>query len=201
MGGTTKDHVMTASANPLRPLAAPRPGHVPVAAGARIGHVHLKVADLDRALGFYCGVLGFELMQRRGDEAAFIAAGGYHHHIGLNTWESKGGSPPPPGTTGLYHTAILYPDRKALADALRRLIAAGIVLDGASDHGVSEALYLRDPDENGVELYVDTPREKWPVSADGTVAMYSRRLDLESLLAEGAAGSQPAIPTPNNWRT
>ena len=175
---------MTASPIPLRPLPPPVAGHAPVAAGARIGHVHLKVADLDRALGFYCGVLGFELMQRRGDEAAFIAAGGYHHHIGLNTWESKGGAPPPPGTTGLFHTAILYPDRGALADALRRLIAAGIVLDGASDHGVSEALYLRDPDQNGVELYWDKPREAWPQEADGRLAMYTRRLDLEALLAE-----------------
>jgi catechol 2,3-dioxygenase len=129
-----------------------------VAAGTRIGHVHLKVADLDRALGFYCGVLGFELMQRMGSGAAFISAGGYHHHIGLNTWESKGGSPPPPGTTGLYHTAILYPTRPALADALHRVLTAGIALDGASDHGVSEALYLRDPDQNGVEDVEATPR-------------------------------------------
>lgn len=192
---------MSTSPAPLRPLPPTQTAHVPVAASTRIGHVHLKVADLDRALGFYCGVLGFELMQRRGDEAAFIAAGGYHHHIGLNTWESKGGSPPPPGTTGLYHTAILYPDRAALANALRRLIAAGIVLDGASDHGVSEALYLRDPDQNGVELYVDRPREAWPQSADGTLAMYSRRLDLEALLAEGASsGAQAQAPTPFNWR-
>ena len=168
--------------------------------GVRIGHVHLKVADLDRALGFYCGVLGFELMQRRGDEAAFIAAGGYHHHIGLNTWESRGGSPPPAGTTGLFHTAILYPDRAALADALRRLIAAGIVLDGASDHGVSEALYLRDPDQNGVELYWDKPREAWPQGPDGTLAMYTKRLDLEALVAEGAPAGAPEQPTPNNWR-
>jgi catechol 2,3-dioxygenase len=192
---------MTASPAPLRPLPSTQPAHTPVAAGTRIGHVHLKVADLERALGFYCGVLGFELMQRRGDEAAFIAAGGYHHHIGLNTWESKGGSPPPPGTTGLYHTAIVYPDRAALADALRRLIGAGIVLDGASDHGVSEALYLRDPDQNGVELYVDKPRAAWPQAADGALAMYSRRLDLDALLAEGAAaGGQVQAPTPFNWR-
>ena len=132
----------------------------PIDPGARIGHVHLKVADLERALAFYCGVLGFELTQRYGEQAAFVSAGGYHHHIGLNTWESRGGPPPPPGTTGLYHLAILYPTRAALADALRRLIAAGIPLDGASDHGVSEALYLRDPDENGVELYWDRPRRR-----------------------------------------
>ena len=150
----------------------------------RIGHVHLKVADLERALGFYCGVLGFELMQRYGTQAAFIAAGGYHHHIGLNTWESAGGSPPPPGTTGLFHLAILYPTRGALADALRRLIAAGIPLDGASDHGVSEAIYLRDPDENGVELYCDRPVEKWPRDASGGIAMFTRRLDLDDLLRE-----------------
>ena len=140
----------------------------PVIAGTRIGHVHLKVADLDRALGFYCGVLGFELQQRMGSGAAFISAGGYHHHIGLNTWESKGGHPPPPGTTGLFHTAILYPTRPALADALHRVITAGIQLDGASDHGVSEALYLRDPDENGVELYRDRPQEEWPRAPDGS---------------------------------
>lgn len=156
----------------------------PIAAGVRIGHVHLKVADLDRAIGFYCGVLGFELIQRYGTQAAFVSAGGYHHHIGLNTWESLGGSPPPPGSTGLFHTAILYPTRAALADSLRRLIEAGIALDGASDHGVSEALYLRDPDENGVELYWDRPREQWPVQADGTLAMYTRRLDLDALLQE-----------------
>src|SRR4051794_34277822 len=155
-----------------------------VAAGTRIGHVHLKVADLDRALGFYCGVLGFELMQRMGSGAAFISAGGYHHHIGLNTWESLGGSPPPAGSTGLYHTAILYPTRAALADALRRVIAAGIPLDGASDHGVSEALYLRDPDENGVELYRDRPEAEWPRTPEGGVAMHTRRLDLDALLAE-----------------
>lgn len=154
----------------------------PVAPGTRIGHVHLKVADLDRALGFYCGVLGFELKQRYGAQAAFVAAGDYHHHIGLNTWESQGGSPPAPGTTGLFHTAILYPTRAALADALRRVAAAGIELDGASDHGVSEALYLRDPDQNGVELYWDKPREIWPQDAAGTLQMYTRRLDLEDLL-------------------
>ena len=155
----------------------------PVAAGTRIGHVHLKVADLERALGFYCGVLGFEVMQRYGDQAAFISAGGYHHHIGLNTWESKGGSPPAPGTTGLFHTAILYPTRAALADALHRVLQAGIHLDGASDHGVSEALYLRDPDQNGVELYRDRPKEEWPRNADGSLAMFTRRLDLDDLLA------------------
>jgi catechol 2,3-dioxygenase len=150
----------------------------------RIGHVHLKVADLERALRFYCGVLGFELTQRYGAQAAFVSAGGYHHHIGLNTWESAGGNPPPPGTTGLYHLAILYPTRAALADALRRLLHAGVELDGASDHGVSEALYLRDPDQNGVELYWDRPVEMWPRSADGGIAMFTRPLDLESLLKE-----------------
>ena len=154
----------------------------PIHPATRIGHVHLKVADLDRALGFYCGVLGFELTQKMGNSAAFISAGGYHHHIGLNTWESAGGKPPAPGTTGLYHVAILYPERAALGDALRRLIAAGIPLDGASDHGVSEALYLRDPDENGVELYWDRPKESWPVTPDGTLAMVTKRLDLDDLL-------------------
>jgi catechol 2,3-dioxygenase len=149
-----------------------------------IGHVHLKVADLERALGFYCGVLGFELMQRMGSEAAFVSAGGYHHHIGLNTWESRGGSAPPAGSTGLFHVAIKYPDRKTLADALRRLQRAGILLDGAADHGVSEALYLRDPDENGVELYWDRPREEWPRDKDGKLAMFTKRLDLEGLLKE-----------------
>jgi catechol 2,3-dioxygenase len=155
----------------------------PIIAGTRIGHVHLKVADLDRALGFYCGVLGFELQQRLGSGAAFISAGGYHHHIGLNTWESKGGHPPPPGTTGLFHTAILYPTRPALADALHRVIAADIPLDGASDHGVSEALYLRDPDENGVELYRDRPESEWPRTPDGKLAMFTKRLDLDDLLS------------------
>jgi catechol 2,3-dioxygenase len=168
-------------ADSLNPLTEPPR---PIAAGARIGHVHLKVADVERALGFYCGVLGFSLMQRYGAEAAFVSAGGYHHHIGLNTWESRGGKPPPPGTTGLYHTAVLYPTRAALADALRRLMAAGIPLDGASDHGVSEALYLRDPDENGVELYWDRPEAAWPRDADGRLAMHTRRLDLEDLLKE-----------------
>ncbi|HYG24235.1 MAG TPA: VOC family protein [Verrucomicrobiae bacterium] len=150
----------------------------------RIGHVHLKVADLERALGFYRGVLGFQLTQRYGSGAAFISAGGYHHHIGLNTWESLGGSPPPAGATGLFHLAILYPTRTALGDALRRLLAAGISLDGASDHGVSEALYLRDPDQNGVELYWDRPESQWPRTSDGGLAMFTRALDLKALLAE-----------------
>jgi catechol 2,3-dioxygenase len=150
--------------------------------GVRIGHVHLKVADLERSLAFYCGVLGFALTQRYGREAAFISAGGYHHHIGLNTWESQGGSPPAPGTTGLYHLAVLYPTRAALADALRRLQQAGVPLDGASDHGVSEALYLRDPDENGIELYWDRPKESWPRTPSGDLAMFTRPLDLASLL-------------------
>jgi catechol 2,3-dioxygenase len=159
----------------------------PIIAGTRIGHVHLKVADLDRALGFYCGVLGFEVMQRYGDQAAFISAGGYHHHIGLNTWESKGGHPPAPGTTGLFHTAILYPTRAALADALHRVREAGIQLDGASDHGVSEALYLRDPDQNGVELYRDRPQAEWPRKPDGSLAMFTHKLDLEDLMREREA--------------
>jgi catechol 2,3-dioxygenase len=156
----------------------------PLDPAVRVGHVHLKVADLERAIGFYCGVLGFEVQQRWGAQAAFVSAGGYHHHIGLNTWESLGGPPPPPGSTGLYHLAILYPSRAALADALRRLIEAGIPLDGAADHGVSEALYLRDPDQNGVELYRDRPREDWPRSPDGMLDMYTRELDLRKLLAE-----------------
>lgn len=156
----------------------------PVDPQVRIGHVHLKVSDLERALRFYCGVLGFEITQRYGTQAAFVSAGGYHHHIGLNTWESRGGSPPLPGTTGLYHTAILYPTRKALADALRRLLVAGVVLDGASDHGVSEALYLRDPDDNGVELYWDRPQDQWPRTPGGELAMFTRPLDLNALLAE-----------------
>jgi len=150
-----------------------------------IGHVHLKVSDLDRALDFYVGVLGFELQQRVADQAAFVSAGGYHHHIGLNTWESKGAPPPPRHTTGLYHVAIRYPDRSALADALRRLLDAGISIDGATDHGVSEAIYLRDPDENGIELYRDRPREEWPRAKDGVgVAMFNAPFDLQALLAE-----------------
>lgn len=157
-----------------------------ISPAVRIGHVHLKVADLQRSLDFYCGVLGFELMQTFGRQAAFISAGGYHHHIGLNTWESLGGSPPPRGTTGLYHTAILYPDRPALADALRRLMDHNIPLDGAADHGVSEALYLHDPDQNGVELYRDRPRDQWPLTPAGELAMYTRSLDLAALLAEAA---------------
>jgi catechol 2,3-dioxygenase len=163
--------------------ATGKPVARPIDPGVRIGHVHLKVADLERSLAFYCGVLGFELMQRYGTQAAFISAGGYHHHIGLNTWESQGGSPPPPGTTGLYHVAILYPTRAALADALYRLAEAGIPLQGASDHGVSEALYLSDPDGNGIELYVDRPEAEWPRTPDGELQMVTRRLDLQDLLA------------------
>ena len=150
----------------------------------RIGHVHLKVANLQRALDFYCGVLGFELTQRYGEEAAFVSAGGYHHHIGLNTWESRDGSPPPKGATGLYHFAILYPTRAALADALRRLMQANISLEGASDHGVSEALYLSDPDGNGIELYWDRPKELWPRDENGQIEMSTRQLELSSLLGE-----------------
>ena len=150
----------------------------------RIGHVHLKVANLQRALDFYCGVLGFELTQRYGEEAAFVSAGGYHHHIGLNTWESRDGSPPPKGATGLYHFAILYPTRAALADALRRLRQANISLEGASDHGVSEALYLSDPDGNGIELYWDRPKELWPRDENGQIEMSTRQLELNSLLGE-----------------
>ncbi|MFZ5752471.1 MAG: VOC family protein [Pseudomonadota bacterium] len=161
---------------PLMPYTAP--------AGAAIGHVHLKVADLDRAIGFYSGLLGFELMQRFGTSAAFLSAGGYHHHIGLNTWESRNGTPPPPGHTGLYHTAILYPTRADLARVLRQLVEARYPLDGASDHGVSEAIYLRDPDGNGVELYRDRPREEWPRTPNGDLAMVTSPLDLKALLAE-----------------
>ncbi|MBE0594112.1 MAG: VOC family protein [Gemmatimonadales bacterium] len=150
-----------------------------------IGHVHLKVADLERSLAFYCGALGFQLVQRYGGGAAFVSAGGYHHHIGLNTWESLGGSPPPPGSTGLYHVAIRYPDRRTLGDALRRLRAADIPLDGAADHGVSEALYLRDPDGNGLELYRDRPQEDWPRAEDGGLRMHTAPLDLAALLADG----------------
>lgn len=150
----------------------------------RVGHVHLKVSDLGRALAFYQDVLGFDVTQRYGSNAVFLSAGGYHHHVGLNTWESAGGSPPPPGTTGLYHVAFLYPDRASLADALRRLVEAGIPLDGAADHGVSEALYLRDPDGNGVELYRDRPEAEWPRTPDGTLAMTTAPLDLRALLAD-----------------
>src|SRR5579864_8331845 len=156
----------------------------PLHPDVRIGHVHLKVSDLDRALSFYRDVLGFELTQRYGDQAAFLSAGGYHHHIGLNTWESAGGGPPPPRSTGLYHVAIRYPDRRSLADAVRRVLDAGIPLAGASDHGVSEAIYLRDPDLNGVELYRDRPQEEWPRSADGSFTMFTRPLDVDGLLAE-----------------
>jgi catechol 2,3-dioxygenase len=161
-------------------------GKKAIHSGVRVGHVHLKVADLERALRFYQGVLGFELTQRMGDSAAFLSAGGYHHHIGLNTWESAGGVAPPQGTTGLYHLAIVYPTRTELADALHRLIDAGIPLDGAADHGVSEALYLRDPDGNGVELYWDRPEEQWPRNPDGKLTMYTRHLDLKALLAAAA---------------
>ena len=150
-----------------------------------VGHVHLKVSDLDRSIAFYRDVLGFDLMQRMGDQAAFLSAGGYHHHVGLNTWESRGGSPPPPGTTGLFHAAFRFPDRRSLGQAVQRVIDAGIPLDGASDHGVSEAIYLRDPDGNGVELYRDRPHSEWPRAVDGTIAMHTRPLDLENLLAEG----------------
>jgi catechol 2,3-dioxygenase len=156
----------------------------------RIGHVHLKVADLARALRFYAGVLGLEVTQRYGEGAVFLSAGGYHHHIALNTWESLGGSPPGPEATGLYHTAIVYPSRSALAIALRRVLAAGITLQGAADHGVSESIYLNDPDDNGVELYCDKPREKWPRGSDGQLEMYTRRLDLHELLKEAPAGSE-----------
>ncbi|MGM0585501.1 MAG: VOC family protein [Pseudomonadota bacterium] len=156
----------------------------PVPPGTRIGHVHLKVADIDRMLDFYCGVLGFEVTQRMGDEAAFVSAGGYHHHLAFNTWRSAGGAPPPEGATGLFHLAILYPDRAGLAEALRRLEAAGVALDGASDHGVSEALYLRDPEGNGVELYRDRPEAEWPRGPDGELAMVTRRLDLDALRSE-----------------
>ncbi len=160
----------------------------PIDARVDLGHVHLRVADLDRALAFYCGVLGFEITTRMGSSAAFISAGGYHHHIGLNTWESEGGRPPPPGSTGLYHLALRYPDRASLADALQRLDRAGIPLDGAADHGVSEALYLRDPDQNGVELYRDRPVEQWPRQPDGALTMFTAPLDLGALRAEAPAG-------------
>lgn len=163
---------------------------MPIHSNVRVGHIHLKVADLDRSLAFYRDVLGFEVTQRLGSRAAFLSAGGYHHHIGLNTWESDGGSPPPSNATGLYHVAFLYPTRAQLADALHRVLGAGIRLDGAADHGVSEALYLRDPDENGVELYWDRPESEWPRTGDGQLQMYTRPLDLNNLAAEG--GVQPA---------
>jgi catechol 2,3-dioxygenase len=168
----------------------------PVAPTTRIGHVHLKVADLDRALAFYHDILGFDIVIRMGDQAAFLSAGGYHHHIGLNTWESKGGTPPPAGRTGLYHIAILYYERAELADAVRRLLTAGWPIDGASDHGVSEAIYLSDPDGNGVELCWDRPRELWPLDANGDVTMFTRRLDFDGLLAEPelAAVDQASSP-------
>jgi catechol 2,3-dioxygenase len=156
----------------------------PIDPGVDIGHVHLKVSDIDRAVDFYSDVLGFEVQARMGADAAFLSAGGYHHHIGLNTWESKGGRPPPPGTTGLFHTAIRYPTRRALAAALQRLRDAGVPLSGASDHGVSEALYLKDPDQNGIELYWDRPEEQWPRAPDGSIDMYSAPLDLQDLLRE-----------------
>jgi catechol 2,3-dioxygenase len=163
-----------------------------------IGHVHLKVADIDRALAFYTGVLGFEVTLRMGPSAAFLSAGGYHHHIGLNTWESRNGTPPPAGTTGLYHAAIRYPDRAALGQALRRLVDAGYPLEGASDHGVSEALYLRDPDGNGLELYWDRPKDRWPRGRDGSIQMASDPLDVDALLEEArrpeAAAAQPSTP-------
>jgi catechol 2,3-dioxygenase len=169
---------MSPSTQPLAPN--PRP----IDPGVSIGHVHLKVADLNRAVAFYCGVLGFDLMQCYGQEAAFLSAGGYHHHIALNTWESKDGSPPGPGTTGLYHFAIRYPTRAALADALRRLIGAGVAIDGASDHGVSEALYLRDPDGNGIELSWDRPKAEWPLTKDRNLELETRALDTRALLSE-----------------
>ena len=164
----------------MKPLI---PAADPVAPGTRIGHVHLKVADLERATAFYSGVLGFHIIQKYGTQAGFLSDGDYHHHIGLNTWESAGGNPPPPGTTGLYHTAFLYPTRADLARALKRVLAAGIQLDGAADHGVSEALYLRDPDQNGVELYWDRPKADWPLDDEGHLAMVNSRLDLGNLLA------------------
>jgi catechol 2,3-dioxygenase len=164
--------------------------HYVVDPQVRIGHVHLKVADLQRALKFYSGVLGLEVMQRYGEGAVFLSAGGYHHHVALNTWESLGGSPPPAGTTGLYHTAIVYPTRAALATALRRVLTAKVPLQGAADHGVSESIYLNDPDQNGVELYCDKPREKWPRTPDGKLEMYTRPLDLHALLNEKPVGSE-----------
>ncbi len=170
---------MTEPANPLGGTSTD-----PIDPGVDIGHVHLKVADIERSLGFWRDVLGFELQEQLGDQAAFLSAGGYHHHIGLNTWESKGGSPPPRGTTGLYHVAVRFPSRRALAEAVRDVVQAGIPLHGASDHGVSEAIYLADPDGNGVELYWDRPRDEWPRTSDGRIAMVTERLNLDGLIAE-----------------
>ncbi len=169
---------METAPEPKRPLAG-----APIHPDVHIGHVHLKVADLERSLAFYCGVLGFQVTLRAGTQAAFISAGGYHHHLGLNTWESRGGPPPARGTTGLFHVALLYPSRAELGGALHRLLEAGVPLDGASDHGVSEALYLRDPDQNGLELYWDRPAPEWPRNPEGELAMYTRALDLNALLA------------------
>lgn len=177
--------ILRTMSSPSRNAPNPAPSQIrPIAAGVSVGHVHLKVADLERAIAFYRDVLGFEVTDRFGRQAAFLSAGGYHHHIGLNTWESRGGQPPAPGTTGLFHAAILYPARADLADALRRLLAHGIRIDGASDHGVSEAIYLRDPDGNGLELYWDRPRRQWPRNANGSLAMSTDALDLDSLLTE-----------------
>ncbi len=170
---------MTSSGNPGFGKAEPN-----VHPETRIGHVHLKVSDLERSIDFYRDAFGFEVMDRFGDSAAFLSAGGYHHHLGLNTWESRGGSPPAGRTTGLYHFAILYPDRLELARALKRLVDHGVAIDGASDHGVSEAIYLHDPDGNGIEIYRDRPRAEWPREADGSIAMVTERLDLRGLLAE-----------------
>ncbi len=172
---------MPASADPTTAVTAPQP---PIHPGTRIGHVHLKVADLERAVAFYRDALGFEVTQRYGDQAAFLSAGGYHHHLGLNTWESRGGSPPPFGTTGLYHFAILYPSRLELARAFKRLLDHGVPIGGASDHGVSEAIYLRDPDGNGIEIYRDRPREEWPRDGDGGPSLVTLPLDLRALLRE-----------------
>jgi len=192
-GRVTITHADTAADLPPQPKTEPTmPPFPTIDPRVTIGHVHLKVADLDRALAFYHDVLGFAITQRMGGQAAFLSAGGYHHHLGLNTWESRGGSPPPRGATGLYHIAIRYPERRVLADAYRRVTAAGIALRGASDHGVSEALYLDDPDGNGVELYWDRPRAAWPRAADGTLAMVTQPLDLRSLLAEPGA-SAPTV--------
>jgi catechol 2,3-dioxygenase len=171
-------------------MSRPKAAQQEIDPRVRIGHVHLKVADLARALNFYSSVLGMQVMQQLGDSAAFLSAGGYHHHVAINTWESLGGFPPPAGTTGLYHTAIVYPSRATLADALRRVLAAGIPLEGAADHGVSESIYLRDPDHNGVELYCDKPRAVWPMTADGKLAMYTHRLDLHALLREEPVGME-----------